>query len=303
MLLLLSGCASRGESSDSPSVPHRYQLPQDLLEKQAVYRALAPSRQNANGFIETDRCDALMMTALLDVGGGPVANIHAAEEEPGKWLRRDIDSGKCYPNNGAKSSISRDMLLGVMWYAWARRDINILQDMYSYGERNNWVMGEGDIARTGMRTLRGTLAAVIHALGGPYRPGDELLTDPQLIVKDGYEAHLQVLVLLLRGEIYGRLSDHSRHVLRGLADSNPNSPIMQAAAARWVHPDYYPRFLLASRSEQYFPSGRLPTSADRCIDWATHEKNPLDWAPCAEENRIHSGGDLLFALYIVELGG
>lgn len=188
-----------------------------------------------------------------------------------------------------------------MWYAWTFRDIRILEDLYSYGEANSWVMGQGDIARTGLRTLRGTLAAAIHSLGGKYRPGDELLTDPQLIVKDGYEAHLQVLVLLLRGQIYGELSGYSRHILRGLADENPDSPIMQAAAARWVSDEYVEKFHRAARNVQYFPADRLPTSADRCIDWASNQKNPLDWAPCPEEGRVHSGGDLLFAMYIFEL--
>lgn len=299
---LVIGCSRPGEAPDAPPPPHHYSLPADLLEKRAVYRELAPSRQNANGFIETDHCDSLLLTSLLGVGGVPITNIHAAEEPgvPGKWLRRDLDSGRCYPNGGSKSSISRDMLLGLMWYAWHQRSLSILEQLYEYGSNNDWVMGEGDVARTGMRTLRGTLAAAIHALGGSRRIGEELLTDPQLIVKEGYEAHLQVLIILLRGEIYGELSTYSLHVIRGLADENPDSPIMQAAAARWVHSDYAARFLAAARNTQYFPAYRLPTSADRCIDWATQQNSPADWIPCPERGKIHSGGDLLFAMYVIQ---
>jgi hypothetical protein len=193
------------------------------------------------------------------------------------------------------------MLLGLIWYAWSQRDLPLLEDLYQYGEENNWVMGGGDIARTGMRTLRGTLAAAIHKLGGPHRPAAELITDPQLAPKTGYEAHLQILSILLRGEIYGEIPQRHLFIINSLATNSPDSPIMQAAAARWLGGKYVGRFLAAARNWTYFPADRLPTSADRCIDWATQQKNPADWAPCPEEGRIHSGGDLLFAMYVFQL--
>lgn len=299
ILLLLTGCSS-SPHKDSNSAPYSYSTPSDLDSTAALLRSLVPSVQNSNGFIETNKCDSLQMTALLGSSGTTIQDLSAAEPSPGKWLRRDTDSGSCYPA-GSGSEISRDMLLGVMWYAWVHRDLQMLERMYSYGEENNWVMGEGDIARTGFRTLRGTLAAEIEALGGASRPGQELLADPQLLALDGYGAHLQALHILLRGEIYGQLSDWSRHQLRKLADSNPDSPLMNAAAARWSSIQYFDKYVAAARNRKYFPSDRLPTSSDRCIDWATQQKNPKDWAPCPEENRTHSGGDWLFALYIFQL--
>jgi hypothetical protein len=296
---LLTACGSGGSSS-SPVPPFHYSLPLDLEQKQTLYRSLVPSVQNPNGFIETDKCDSLQMTALLGASGVNVPNLPGAEPSPGKWLRRDTASGSCYPV-GSGSEISRDMLLGVMWYAWSHKDLSMLERMYQYGEQNNWVMGAGDIARTGFRTLRGTLAAEIHVLGGKHRPSDELLADPQVLALDGYGAHLQALHILLRGEIYGQLSNWSRHQLRKLADENPDSPLMNAAAARWIGGEYLQKYISAASNTTYFPADRLPTSADRCIDWATQQKNPKDWAPCPEENRIHSGGDWLFAAYIFQL--
>lgn len=297
----LTSCGSPDNSPDT-APPYSHQLPADLADKQSTYVALAPFVQDANGFIETDKCDSLLMTALLgtpqDAGAVQIGNLQAAEVEPGKWLRKPPSAGSCYPV-GSGSEISRDMLVGVMFYAWAHRDLDMLQRLYSYGETHSWVMGAGDVTRTGLRTLRGTLAAAIHALGGPYRLDDELITDPQLIVKDGYEAHLQVLVLLLRGEIYGDLSAYSRQILRRLADGNPDSPIMQAAAARWVGQEYAPRFVAAARAE-YWPAGRLPTSDDRCGEWLT-QADDKDWQPCPSEGKIHSGGDILFAMHVYTL--
>lgn len=295
---LLAACGSPDPGPRNP--PYSHQLPADLLEKQSTYRELVPSRQSADGFLETDHCDSLLLTSLLGASGVAISNIHAAETEPGKWLRRPPSEGECYPANSG-SEISRDMLLGLMWYAWAHRDLQILEDLYQYGEEHNWVMGAGDPARTGLRTLRGTLAAAIHKLGGPHRPAAELITDPQLVPKTGYEAHLQILSILLRGEIYGEIPQRHLFIISALAKNSPDSPIMQAAAARWLGGKYVERFLAAARNQTYFPTDRLPTSADRCIDWATQQKNPADWAPCPEEGREHSGGDLLFALYVFQL--
>ena len=298
-LLILSGCGSN-HSPDSPVPPFRYSLPADLSQKQSLYRDLVPSRQSQDGFLEVDHCDSLLLTSLLGASGSTIANIRAAEVVPGKFLRRPPSEGECYPKNSG-SSISRDMLLGLMWYAWSLKDLQILEDLYEYGSKNNWVMGEGDPARTGFRTLRGTLVAAINALGGPKRPIAELFTDPQLITQSGFGAHLQALHILLRGEIYGRMSGWNKSKLKGLAAENPDSPLMQAAAARWVSSSYLDSFLKAASNTQYFPSDRLPTSADRCTDWATQQNNPRDWAPCPEENRIHSGGDLLYSLWILQL--
>lgn len=302
LLYILSLFTACGRPDGSPDpVPQSHSLPADLEQKQQIYRELAPSRQNSNGFIETDHCDSLLLTSLLGAAGVPIADIHAAEQEPGKWQRRDLASGLCFPDGGSKSSISRDMLLGLMWYAWSQRDLTILEELYQYGEAHDWVMGEGDVARTGLRTLRGTLAAAIHKLGGPHRPAAELITDPQLVAKSGYEAHLQILGMLLRGEIYGELPQRQLVIIGQLASSNPDSPIMQAAAARWVGGKYVGKYTAAARNSTYFPNDRLATSADRCIDWATQQKNPADWAPCAEEGRVHSGGDWLFAAYVFQL--
>lgn len=299
LVTLLAGCGGKGEP-DPPSPPFHYDLPADLAEKSVSYRNLVPSVQDQWGFVGTARCDSLLMTALLGAAGVPIADIHAAENplEPGKWSRRpefrDGTPEPCFPGNSGSSS-SRDMTLGLLWFSWATKDRDIMENLWQYAADHGWQIGEGDQARTGLRTLRGTLAAEIRALGGESRPVDELVTDPQLIANDGYAAHLQIMHILLRGEIYGELSPWARHQIRTLADANPRSPIMQAAAARWIGGGYEDRFLAAARAP-YWPANRLPTSLDRCGDWLTAEDDK-DWLPC-DENEIFSGGDLLFATWI-----
>jgi hypothetical protein len=160
-------------------------------------------------------------------------------------------------------------------------------------------MGEGDEYRIGLRLpMYQTLTAIIEKLGGGPRnkPFSPL---PDLTPQEGYQSHLQVLHILLRAEMDGDIGAYDRVIVKKLADRNPNSPIMNAAAARWYSSEYWPRFLSAARNTQYWPADHLPASANRCIDWATQEANPADWAPCPAEGQTHSGGDFLFALSIV----
>lgn len=304
LIAMLTACGRRG---DPPVVTYPYNLPQDLVDLRAEYKSLVPTVQDTWGFVDSDKCDSLLYTALLGSVGVDVPDISAAEDpdHPGKWVRRpQFRPGAPAPcfippdiDNGSKSSISRDMLLGVLWYAWRHQDRAMLERLYNYGNANNWTMGEGEITRTGLRTLRGTLVAEIAALGGERHPFDELINDPELFADSSYAAHLQVLHILLSGEIYGRLSDHSVQILATLADQNPDVPIMQAAASRWVGGQYAWKFLGAMRQQMMFPASHLPTTLDRCTNWITNESNPTDLLPCGP-SRTHSGGDALFAMYI-----
>lgn len=304
-ILLLTACGPKGDGRKSPVPPFSYSMPIDLQEKAMSYRNLVGSVQDEWGFVGTERCDSLLMTALAGASGVAIKDIHAAEDpaNPGKWVRRpefrpDAPEA-CFPNNSG-SSISRDQLLGLAWYAWRTRDLGIVQAVTSYADTHGGQMGEGDEYRIGIRKpLYDTFRLLEHKLGG--REPGEWLPLFEFTAQKGFAAHLQVLHIVLRAEIDGHdMPLIQRQVLKQLAERSPNSPVMQAAAARWYSSKYWDRFLDAARNEQYWPHNRLPTSADRCIDWATQEQNPADWTPCPEEGRIHSGGDLLFAISIIQ---
>lgn len=303
-LLLLSACGPKPHGPDSPYPPFSYSLPFDITQKQASYQNLAPSVQDEWGFVGSENCDALMMTSLLGAAGVPIADLYAAEDPaaPGKWSRRPefrTDAPEpCYPDHSG-SSISRDQLLGLMWYQWRTADLAGAKRLLAYADDHNLEMGEGDEFRTGLRVnMYQTLTLLIAKLEGHAMAGT-LIPLPDLTAQTGYQAHLQVLHILLRGELTGDIGAYDRLIIQKLAEKNPDSPIMQAAAARWYSGDYWDNFLSAARNTQYFPNNRLPTSADRCIDWATQQANPADWAPCPTEGHTHSPGDWLFAVSIV----
>jgi len=305
LLVLSTACGRKGDVPDGSSY-HVYELPEDLKSLGALYASLVPEVQDQYGFIETDKCDSLLFSSLLGVTGATL-RVHAAEDPgiPGRWYRRPVSYDPCFiaPDtpNGSSSTISRDMLLGLMWYAWSQEDLSTLQDLYTYGEANNWKMGDGLPTRTGLRTLRSTLAVAIERLGGkPAGLVEELVVDPNIYTNENYAGHLQALHILLRGELYGELSSHSIGVLEELADINTDIPFFQAAAARWsgnIH--YAQRFVETARNTKWFPSDGLPTSSDRCVSWFQDQLNPADLSPCSG-GRTHSGGDLLFAMYVYQ---
>lgn len=306
---LLDACGPK-HADDSPYPPFSYSLPTELLQKGQSYRNLVSSVQDKWGFVSSENCDALIMTSLLGASGVPVADIYAAEDptNPGKWVRRpqfrDGAPLPCYGNkdpelDSSRSSISRDQLLGLAWYFWRTKDLAGAQRVRAYADAHGNTMGEGDEATTGLRLpLSQTYSLLIEKLGGPAHVG-VIAPLPDVAPLSGYQQHLQALHILLRGEIQGDISALQRWILCSLADKHPDSPLMQAAAAHWYSSTYWPKFLSAAMNERYFPTNRLPTSADRCTDWAVQQDNPADWVPCPKEQKTHSGGDFLFAVSIL----
>lgn len=153
-------------------------------------------RNKENSWLVTD-CDGMLWTSLyfssLNVSQG---NIFVAEypDYPGRFARRDI-------NDPCSVSWSRDMGIGLMTYAFFSGDVSLLERHANYGENNYWKMGEplsdGRVLYT--PGMQGLLYTLIKALGGP---ASTLAYLPDVYPSgfDDYEAHIQVLKIMLRGE-------------------------------------------------------------------------------------------------------
>ena len=60
----------------------------ELQSTYNTYLALSSEQKDADGFINTDRCDSLLFTSLLAVGTNTQVTIKAARDETGQWWRR-----------------------------------------------------------------------------------------------------------------------------------------------------------------------------------------------------------------------
>lgn len=265
----------------------------NLNKKSNLYKLLIKGQQDRHGFIYTDECDSLLFSGLLGCVPNVTVNIDAAfDKDSQMWRRRPIDLPECYPNH-SKSTISRDMLLGLAYYAYFNKRLDISEQVINYALTHWGVMGKGDITRINiMPALLATFAWISYRLGGPSRPWLRLI--PTFVSKntEDYQAHLAVLHAYLRDELVGKSSKTHQNLYKYHADRNPKNALFQIAAGR-VDKAY-----TILSDEQLFPTNRLPNKLDRHGPWLWERDLGHNYEP-GKEDRILSGGDYLFAYWLL----
>lgn len=195
------------------------------------------------------------------------------------------------------STISRDMLTGLAWYAWHNKKLDISEQVISYALKNWGMMGEGDITRINILPgMFSTFCWISYKLGGPSRawarwiPGD---TGNKGLI--GYQAHLQVLHILLRKELEGRISSNNKKALQAHAAREPKNPLFQHSVGE------NDKAIEILSDVSLWPEDRLPNSKDRKEPWILQRDHGKDWKPCMEkEEHTHSGGDFIFVYYLIQ---
>lgn len=267
-----------------------------LLDKKQKYLELLPTVQDKYGFIEHTHCDSLIFTGLL--GCTPEVNnidIWAAyNSKEGMWHRRCIEK-PCYPEHSG-STISRDQLLGLAWYAWHNRRLDISENIINRAMNHFGVMGKGDLSRINiMPPLFATFCWISYALGGPARLWAMWIPADFGVLAKGYQAHLQVLHILLRRDIQNFVYPQEKQILKKQAERQPNNPLFRLAVGDYLHAE------AILENEDYWPSNRLPTGADRKEPWLPQRDYGADWLPSIKDKDIvHSGGDFLFCLWLLQ---
>ena len=102
-----------------------------LLLRYSTYSQLVTDQQDSYGFLHVDRCDSTLWSGLLGAAGVPV-DLTAARDSSGAWYRRPLSYAECYDCGGSKSTVSRDQLLGVLWWAWRSQRADVLLDLLKY---------------------------------------------------------------------------------------------------------------------------------------------------------------------------
>lgn len=293
IFLLVSGCSI---------------LPHKRVEKKASYlEELADTYAGlqATGWTDTDQCDALLFNSLRGAAGVPLPIWEAEDKStPGRWYRRPTYLPECYASGGANSTISRDMLLGLFWYAWSTGDRGIVGSLWEYGSSRNWFMGDGDsgglgtVLNSNMISLLARLCTHLGAecSGNPGEWAKVPLTFSG--VPEGYVRHLEVLQILLLGELEGQIPGYLADRLALHATEQPENPLF--AAAMVLYQVWDPAEV--DRRLSSWPGDHLPTSADWCSSWRVESEGPgpieesgsRGWNPCPEQTQVHSGGEILF---------
>lgn len=294
--VLLSSCGLWEKEDNAPKEPTAQECLTKIQFVRDTYVSLLPGIADADGWFETDACDALLWNSLLAAGGVDI-DVTKARGSDGKWYRRPAKD--CFATGGSKSEISRDMLLGLMFYATYYGRLELLQSIYKYGSTNGWVMGEGDLTRTVFSpSLQATLADAIAYLGGEQDLPESQFPQAWYAFNTGFRAHLDILHILLRGQVVGGISDAMANVLEIQYNRDKNNPLFSYAWHKYNTGDYREALGLLD-NEALWPKERLPTSANYCDAWPFQRDPGPDWAPCAD-GKTYTGGGFILLTRLIE---
>jgi len=291
---------TNSNTSSSVIVPNK-SIVEQLKEKRDLYLSLIPEIQDDDGFMEPNDCDTLLWNGLLGASGVSGIDIKASRNENGQWFRRP--SKDCYSKDEAGSTISRDMIMGLLWYVWKNKELKLAEELYKYGSDNLWSMGEGNeedgLDRYVMSPLLiGTLSLIIEKLGGEshlYSYTPEIWNTDHL----GYRAHLTVIHILLRADVQGEIEDSEIDDLKKLLDKDPKNPLFQAAYHLYTDGNQTKAIVELLENTSIWPKDRLPTNQDRCERWPVQrEYTDKVFNPCDEE-KLFAGGGLLFIYQLI----
>ena len=215
---------------------------------------------------------------------------YKARKEPVDWA---YIAKKILVKRG--STISRDMLTGLAWYCWHNKRLDISEKIIQKAMRNLGVMGEGDIARINiMPSLFATFCWISYRLGGPSRAWARWIPADFGRGLTGFQAHLQVLHIMLRAKVTGKMSKRDNSVLREQAKRQPNNPLFLHSVGADIQAT---RILL---NKTLWPAFSLPTKANRSVQWIPMRDEGKDWMPdLRDPKHKHSGGDFLFCSALV----
>ena len=172
-----------------------------LRDKYDLYLSLLPSQQDNNGFIDFEHCDSLLFSGLLGSVPGVKMDLTAARNEAGQWFRRPLDYPECLSCGGSSSTISKDMTVGLAWYAYTNKRLDICEEFISYALRHFFVIGTANTIKTKLGTclltpgLLATFAEISYRLGGPNRWWLRYLPQYESSSVSDYQAHLSLSLI------------------------------------------------------------------------------------------------------------
>lgn len=257
---------------------------EQLASKYDQYVSMMPTPEQAF----SDSCDGLLFASLMGAGDGKEFPVETWRGDDGAWFRNP-DHGKCKPT-------SRDMYLGLFWYIWAAKRRDLADDIWSYGAPRSFVMDDRNPKISVLfPDSQWTLALLERRLGGDEHESWKLAA-PCVGSLTGFEAHLQSLVSGLRALMdFGDTLNED--CLKSMAKRQPNNAWFAALAGIYSGNQETARDMLLD--DKYCPSGRLPTSADRCEPWLwQRDESEKDWGACPDEGLTHSGGDCAIAMAV-----
>lgn len=264
-----------------------------IKHKLKLYKKFIKPHQDKDGFVNVDDCDSLLFSGLLSIAM-PV-RLWAANHL-GNWFRRPTDYDECYKCGDSKSTISRDMLLGLMIGAWAADDHTVFWTIIRKAKSSYGFMGKGVPSRTFIGSLIGTAVHGWRELSGNSKDFPLLAKVPFYPSKSvvGFEAHLAVLHVYLREQM-GLISENEAlRYYNFHAEREPLNPLFLALSGQYAAAE------AILMDVHLWPEDRLPRSSDRHSSWLMERDFGEDWMPTDGPDVEHNGADFIFCATLLE---
>jgi hypothetical protein len=171
-----------------------------LFEQKSAAYVEATQAMQANWPSDKD-CDAALWAGLAKRAGQSL-DIRAALQPDGRPMRKPFVD--CITPTESKSTISNDMISGLMLGYLYDKDLDSLRSLYNYGIANKWIMGTPQdlISRVYLRPNgQSLMARAIHRLSGDDLPQRHIPMVYTPITNDDFEAHLQFVGLLMAKDL------------------------------------------------------------------------------------------------------
>lgn len=318
-LFFLTACAKDNPPVNTVTIPPP--IEDNLDDKAKLYAELTRELEDDQGVLPQFTCDSLLFQSFYEMATFGDLDLALYQGEPGQFFRKP--SHDCFyrdeagepVSNGSKTTISRDMFLGLFLWIYVNDDLQKSKDLIDFGKKQSpaFFMGDGVSAleresRTHLRpSLIGTLYQLTYRLEGEDNPLRYTPFIPTARV-DGYQLHLVVTHTLLRGLIFDGISNSELGVLKDAVQKQPANAYYQAVYHHFKDGDQS-KAIEILLDETLFPADRLPSGKDRCSDYIfqrdddRHVPDPDkdDWKPCKDgSDEVHTGVDFLWTYRIIK---
>ena len=284
-----------------PSKPSRSKELSGIAQKSVDYIDMSRKHVDKDGFILHDKCDSLLFSGLYQAATKNYT-IPDARSSEGSWNRRVAqDCGPEFKNS--RSTISRDMMVGVMWSFWKHKDLDSAIQLMDDLKSNLYMLkGTGTPGELFMTpTYVNTLALIIKALGGPEYGFELLLPTSYKSDAQGFEKHIHSWIIALRGSVQGFISQKELDIIEKYRSNNDLNPLFQSIYHKYSDGDQNNAINLLL-DESHYPKTELPTTLNHCDEWIIQrEYTSNNYKPC-EPNVEHTGLELVIIYELIIKG-
>ena len=290
LTISLISCGKHKSSHSDISFP-------EIAQKASLYCELSKPEYETRKWV-VDECDGAGFTSLYALSCNiESSKLSVFQSESGEMFRDPSHS--CYPTR-SKSGFSKDHVLMRLVAAIGQQDKVWPKSMLDYSAAHGGFFCDAidNTTKVSRCFLSPFLFEYLNKAAGNFNLA-EPHSDDALFEKEGFEAHLQILGIWVKGKLDGSITNSSLGYLTAYAKREPLNALYQAMAYRYGVASKHD--VIRAFDNGHWPSDRLPDTHNHCTDYLFQRDmgSVKDWEPCPEENKVYSGTDYSFAAYIL----